>query len=391
MYPHQAERLSWALERAGAVALVASAPANVAYVTEFRSAIDPPLGGARFAVFSRAGTALVVAAADAAAVVDDGIEVDHVVCHGRVAISFPDGTSGASSRVRDILAAGCPGPADAVAEALARIGLSSGRIALDGGGLGWDAQRRIADRLAAFELVDGDGCFATARRVKSPYELERLAHALRIAEEALDVVIQGLARGTTERDAATVYATEVVRRGGTPACVLVAMGDRTWMPSAAPTDRALRPGGLVRLDVGCSYRGYAASVARTAVLGEPATDAWDAYRALHAALEAAASAASPGARAGRVIASAIEAARDAGLETADTWLDAGHGIGIEWREAPTLTTGEDAVLEPGEVLCLDLAHRRFPSMGLAVRNTVLVATGGARALNHSRDDLVVLD
>ncbi len=103
-----------------------------------------------------------------------------------------------------------------------------------------------------------------------------------------------LARGTTEREAAAAYRAEVVKRGADPCRVLVSMGERTGLPLAWPTDRALRPGELVRFDVGCVYRGYHAGVARTAVLGDPTREHDARYGALLAGVEAAIAGAAPG-------------------------------------------------------------------------------------------------
>jgi Xaa-Pro aminopeptidase len=50
-----------------------------------------------------------------------------------------------------------------------------------------------------------------------------------------------------------------------------------------------------------------------------------------------------------------------------------------------------AILEAGEVLCIDAPHYDIGSMGLTVRDTLLITSAGARAMNRSRHDLVVLD
>src|SRR5262245_9606251 len=62
VYPHQAERLTEVLARAGLDALIATSPANVAYVTGYASPVATASG--RFAIFSSHGTALVVPAAE---------------------------------------------------------------------------------------------------------------------------------------------------------------------------------------------------------------------------------------------------------------------------------------------------------------------------------------
>jgi Xaa-Pro aminopeptidase len=83
MYPHQTERLTTALEPDGFEALIATTPANVGYVTGFRSLskeVDPATEV--LAVFTRRGIALVVPALDAPAVAVEPSPVDHVVCYG---------------------------------------------------------------------------------------------------------------------------------------------------------------------------------------------------------------------------------------------------------------------------------------------------------------------
>ena len=68
MYPHQAERLSDALERAGLDALVATSPENIAYITGFRSLTGAVLRTLQFAIFTRQGAALVVPTIEAPAI-----------------------------------------------------------------------------------------------------------------------------------------------------------------------------------------------------------------------------------------------------------------------------------------------------------------------------------
>src|SRR2546427_9495662 len=116
-------------------------------------------------------------------------------------------------------------------------------------------RRRLAERLPSLSLVDGTAALARARAVKGPWELECLARALLIAEEAVNEVLQMLEPGVEERDAATLYEAEVVKRGAEPSATHLAMGERSALPTT-PSARALWPGGLVRLGVGCVFKGY---------------------------------------------------------------------------------------------------------------------------------------
>jgi Xaa-Pro aminopeptidase len=68
-----------------------------------------------------------------------------------------------------------------------------------------------------------------------------------------------------------------------------------------------------------------------------------------------------------------------------------HGIGLASLERPEFASGGGAIIEAGEVLRIEAQYYEIGSMGLAVRDTLLITSAGARAMNRSRHDLVVLD
>lgn len=390
MYPHQAERLTAALEGAGLEALVATAPENVAYVTGFASVTNAIFATPQFAVYARRGTALVVPAIEVAAIVADALDVGHVVAFGGFQASVADPAPAAVRRIASIMERRAASPADGVAAALEALDVRRGPIGLDEQRLTADAWRQLTERLGPLAVVPAASHLGAARRVKSPYEIECLQRALAIAEEALNAVVQTLEPGVTEREAVTAYQTEVLRRGGQPSAAVVAMGERSWVPAPVPSDRALRPGDLVRLDVGAVFKGYHSSVARTAVMGAPRGRQRMAIDALQSGLEAAIDAVRPGTPAGRVFGAAVEAVRAAGL--ADyRHAHVGHGIGLAPYERPKLAGGDPTALEAGEVLRIELPYYEFGWAGPAVRDTVLVTRGGAAVLNRSHRGLLVLD
>ena len=390
MYPHQSERLSEALERAHLDALVATSPENVAYITRLQGLGGGGLQAPEFGVFSRAGTALVVPAVEASSVVADAVAVDHVVCFDGPRASYPESTSSEARRLQAIVATTASGPAEAVTVALDRLGIRQGSIGVDESHLTPQAWERLTAELSGLEVEFAAGHLAAARRVKGPYEIECLGHALRIAEEALDAVIQAIDRGMTEREAATLFTAEVVKRGGWPRPPLVTIGERSAFPASWPTDRALRAGNLVRFDVGCIHKGYCSSLGRTAVLGEPAARQEALYGAVQAGLEAALAAVAAGVVAGRVLDAAVEAVRANGLPDYNA-EHAGHGIGLEPRETPVLASDGRTTLELGEVLSIEISHYEVGSMGVSAKDTALITTAGARVLNRSHHGLVVLD
>jgi Xaa-Pro aminopeptidase len=332
----------------------------------------------------------VVPADEVAVAVADDAEVDHLLCYGEPP-GLPEDSAGPFARsVRRSLAEATRLGPDALATALERLGVREGVVAIDDARLSANDRQRIAGRLAHLELVGGSAHFGMARRVKGPFEIECLAGALGIAEEALNEVVQMLKRGVTEREATTLYYMEILKRGGEPAASSITMGDRTALGGVRPSERALRAGELVRLDVGCVNRGFVARVGRTAVLGEPTPEQEALHGAVQAALEAAVDAAAPGRAAREVHAAARGAMREGHLPGAHR-APIGHGIGLELEELPELAPDDPTPLEPGEVLSIEIRDEAVGRRGLLARDTVLVTVDGARVLNRSSRGLVSLD
>jgi Xaa-Pro aminopeptidase len=340
VYPHQIERLTQACEREGLAAVIATSAANVFYVTDFES-------------------------------------LGHDVRIKRVAVWAPGGEAVVT-------------PAGDMPRVLSALGVTGGRIGLEESDLTPVAWERLRARLEGFTVVPGAAALLGARRVKSPYEIECLGRSLWIAEEALNAVLQMLEPGVTEREAAAVYRSEVLKRDATSSPPSIAFGERTSLSLPRPSERTLKLGDLVRFDVGAVFKGYCSSVARVAVMGEPSARQASALEAVQAGVEAGVDAVKPGAKASAIYDAVVARLRGAGLRGFQRG-HVGHAIGLEPREEPVLAAGDTTALEAGEVLSIDVPHLEVGGGGVALRDTVLVTTTGSRVINRSVRGLVVLD
>jgi Xaa-Pro aminopeptidase len=390
MYPHQAERLSQTLESAGLAALVGTTAENVAYITGFRSLNHAVFRTLHFALYTPRGTALVGPAVEVAPIIADGVEVDHIAVFGGFVAQYAEPLGEMEARIRAAAERRHPSPGHAVAAALDALGVTSGVIGLDEGGLTHPAWEGVTARLAGFTVVPAADRLWSARRVKSPYEIECLEKSLQLTEEAVDAVLQKLEPGATERETVAAYGAEVLKRGGTPYPASIAFGERTWIVAPPPTDRPLRRGDLVRFDVGCVFKGYYSSLARIAVMEEPDHRQQAAANAVQAGLEAAIKAIAPRTAAGRVHEAAVSATRAAGLPAFQRY-HVGHGIGLEPYERPKLMAGNATPLEAGEVLRVEIPYYEVGWAGLNLRDTVLVTATSSHVMNRSVRSLVVLD
>jgi Xaa-Pro aminopeptidase len=180
-----------------------------------------------------------------------------------------------------------------------------------------------------------------------------------------------------------------MRRQARPSSTVIGFGANSALPAAFPSERALRPGDLVRFDVGCVFKGYHADVARTAVLGEPTDRQQALYDAVDAGVDAALAAIRPGAASRAVFDAAIAAVRGAGLPTFRRH-HVGHGIGLEPAETPWVAP-DGPPLQAGMVLRIETPYYELGAAGVHIKETVLVNRGGAAVMNRSNRGLVVLD
>jgi Xaa-Pro aminopeptidase len=265
----------------------------------------------------------------------------------------------------------------------------AGALGLDDAGLPAAAGAALAQRLRAFTLRSASEALGTARLVKSPYEIECLQNSLLIAEEATLVVLNALHPGVTEQEAAAVFESEIARRGAQAYCTIIAMGPNAAVPAPFPSSRALRMGDVVRIDLGCVYKGYRSDLARTAVMGEPRGDDEARYEAILAGLEAGIDTVAPGAAPGAVFDAVVNATRARGLP-AYARHHVGHGIGLDPAERPWLAPGGPP-LEPGMVVRVEVPYYALGETGMNVKDTVLVTQKGSLVMNRSHRGLVVLD
>jgi Xaa-Pro aminopeptidase len=389
MDAHRRQRLTAVLEAQGLDALVATTTENVYYVSGLRSISHALFRGLElYAVFTRRGTALVIPFIDTTGVASDRIEVDHLACYGKFFFEYADDPGEIGRKIREWTRAPAASPADALAGVLGDLGVL-GRVGLDEGNLFAPTWKRVEERLAGTTLVPAYQLFRQARMVKGLDEVAALEKAALIAEDGIAAVLAMLAAGVTERQAAQVYEQEVLRKGAEPFFTVVTIGERAALADVYPTDRALRPGDLVRFDLGCLVGPYRSDISRTAVLGRPTDKQARYYAAILAGERAAIAAMKPGVPVSQLFDVAVRVTRESGLPHYQRH-HVGHGIGLEPYDPPTINAATNTALEPGMVFCVETPYYEHGWGGVQVEDAVEVTAGGVRVLTRSSQDLAVI-
>jgi Xaa-Pro aminopeptidase len=220
--------------------------------------------------------------------------------------------------------------------------------------------------------------------------------ALDAAGQAIDRVHaqmgEWLRVGRTETQVGADVAAAIVAEGHTAAAfVIVGSGPNGASPHHDLSDRVVRPGDLVVVDIGGpTPEGYFSDCTRTYTMGEPAyPEIADCYAVLQAAQEAAVAAVVPGITAQSVDDAARSPIRDAGF--GDRFIHrTGHGIGLEVHEQPYIVAGNDLVLDRGMAFSIEPGIYIPGRWGARIEDIVVVEDYGARRLNHRPRELAVL-
>lgn len=238
-------------------------------------------------------------------------------------------------------------------------------------------QRGIAD----LEVVDVGPELAALRRRKSPLEIERLKAAAHVTDRMLDAVRERARPGVTENDLVAALSAVALAAGGALAFEpSVVSGVDEPIPIRRPTDRPLRLGDTVMVDIGAEIDGYQADATRTFVIG-PATDRQrEAWEVVRRAYEAAVALARPGVPCRELHRAASEVITEAGF-TVEHRI--GHGIGLatsyEW---PSLDT-EAAPLESGVTICIEPGVYSRGVGNMKLEDDFVITEDGCEALTSS--------
>jgi Xaa-Pro aminopeptidase len=315
--------------------------------------------------------------------------VDRLACYGKFFFNYADEPGAVGARVRDITSRPAASPADALHQVLGDLGALGKRIGVDEAGIFPATWQRLTERLAGTELVPAYAQFRTARMVKSAEEIRRLERAALIAEDGVAAVLGMLKAGVTEREAATVFEQEVLRKGAQPFFTVVTMGDRAALADVYASERALEPGDLIRFDLGCIYQGYRSDISRTAVLGAPSDKQRRYYDAIRDGERAAIAAMKPGVPVSRIFEIGVRVTREAGLGHYERH-HVGHGIGLEPYDPPTINAATHTPLEPGMVFCVETPYYEHGWGGVQVEDAVEITATGVRQLTRSSQGLQIV-
>ena len=241
---------------------------------------------------------------------------------------------------------------------LRKNGLTDARLGLDEANTVFT--KALSAQFPKLAIEDGDTPMQQARMIKLGEEIILLEEATAIADAVTATATATVAEGVRECEVAGEAMRTLFRLGGEYAHVMtpfVASGEHMAPPHRICSDKLIRHGDLVFIDIGAAWGGYFGDMARTVICGKPSPEQKKIYTAVYEGLKAGIAEMRPG-RTNKDAADAlIRAADKYGLGGRFLSLFIGHGVGIGANEPPyigeTLPGAPTYEFQPGMVFAVE--------------------------------------
>lgn len=270
---------------------------------------------------------------------------------------------------------------DLLAKIAAQINqLKIKKLAVDSIGVeGW---RTLSKHLRGkTKLATKPGFASGLRAVKEDEEIELMRRAAELTSNGMKTAYERLKTGLKEIDLAAEIEYTMRKNGsyGTAFDTAVSSGSVSAFPHGGCTDRKIREGDLVVVDIGAVYKNYRSDMTRTLVAGKPSDKQRNIHRVVKQAHEAAFVATKPGAKAREVDEAGRQVIEKAGY--GEFFVHGlGHGVGLEIHEPPTLNTSSKETLLAGNVVTDEPGIYLVGYGGVRIEDTILVTRNGAEKL-----------
>jgi Xaa-Pro dipeptidase len=277
-------------------------------------------------------------------------------------------------------------PVATLTETIRNKGLASGKIAIpEDAPWGWINKLQAA--LPEARLADASDHIGHVRMVKTPQELEWMMMACHAADRSLEVGFSRLHTGMTEAELSELLTAEMNRLGGGLTFTTVLFGERAALPHGYPSDRRLKPGEAILVDMGCTIHGYWSDITRTIFYDEPIPRLREIYDIVLKANRAAFEAVKPDATCESVDKAARKVIEDAGY--GEYFIHRlGHGVGLQIHEHPYIVRNNGLRLEPGMVFSDEPGIYIVGELGVRVEDTVVCTQTGCEALTKFNRNLL---
>ncbi|TAJ81128.1 aminopeptidase P family protein [bacterium] len=270
-------------------------------------------------------------------------------------------------------------PMDKLCEALTDLKLERAKLGIEMEYLPGRDFLTLQRKLPGATVVAADGLFHRLREVKTRREVDLLRSLSRVTDKAIGDALRSARVGMTEMELAGILLSGIYTAGAESfKLMIIASGERSQFPNVGPTERALKKGDIIRIEIFGVVKGYHAGVCRTAVVGSPTPEQEKIWANLIECKYLVMDLIKPSASCREIYERFLKKFRELGF---DPISFVGHGIGLFLHEEPYLARYSDKTLEEGMVLAIEPLVFVPGRMGLQNKDMIAVTKNGCELLS----------
>jgi Xaa-Pro aminopeptidase len=248
----------------------------------------------------------------------------------------------------------------------------------------------LREAMAGGELVRADDLLISMRQTKSEVEIAAMREAFRISTIALEAVLAEMKPGMTELQVCGIAQRELYAHGaeyeGHPLYVL--SGAHSSHAIGRPTQRTLKRGEVIQLDIGARVAGYSSSIGRAVSFGPVANDVRTLLQVTLDAEKKTIDLMRAGVSAGWISQQVADYVRERGLGHTLLYGPC-HGIGMMECEHPWMETNSQYDLIENMTFQVD-SFLHTDDYGARFEDGVRVTRDGVEEFPNCRRELIVL-
>lgn len=281
-------------------------------------------------------------------------------------------------------------PVDGVVEIMKELGMDRGKVGWELGyeqrmDLAFNDYLAIQKKLPDAEFVDASMLLWELRMVKLPGEIECMREVNRIASRSFDRLFDEICEGMTEKEVSRKFVSIMAEEGAElPGFIIVISGPGNYdRISARATDKKLEKGDFVWVDAGANHLGYWTDFCRAGVVGGPTPEQDRLQDLIHEITMKGISKIKPGVPVSAIYDTCAEEFLKAGLPWSFECGRAGHGVGLQLTEPPSLARCDDSVLKAGMIITVEPGYVDNELGCFDIEENILVTEDGYEILSSA--------
>jgi len=245
----------------------------------------------------------------------------------------------------------------------------------------WEQKYEISNFIGLSEAI------LEARLIKTEEEIERIKKAANLGDIGFKTIYNSIEEGMSERDLAAEaeYAMRKAGSDGTAFDTIIATGINSSFPHATISEKKIKEGDVVLVDIGATFKGYHSDMSRTFIFGRVDEKKADLINIVNESQKLALDSIKIGINCKEL----DKITRNYFIEKKEEWSSRfihslGHGVGLDIHERPYISSNSQDIIQENMVITIE-PGLYIPGLGGArTEDLILIKKNGNISLSKSQ-------